>query len=141
MPRNSQQVPVGRHANTVFVIDADGWYGMLSLTAPPVRMTDRPDWQGWLRRLTGSGALNRVSCVQDIACWSGGMFLNDPARNGLATEMLDVLAVSRTADLYGTVVFTHHAPLGDGTAGLGSEQMAAVAAAYRRAQQSAANSL
>lgn len=141
MPRNSQQVPVGRHANTVFVIDADGWYGMLSLTAPPVRMTDRPDWQGWLRRLTGSGTLNRVSSIGNIACWYGGMFLMDPPLNTMATAMLDALAVA-PVDLYGTVVFGNHTPMQDGIeAGLNSEQMAAVAAAYRRAQQSAANSL
>jgi hypothetical protein len=129
---------------SVFIVQPDGWYGILSLRAPFVRRSQldgqviTPDWEDWLRRITGSGVMGRISCLESVACWHGSMFLNDPEPNDYAGQMLKVLAVNGDRPVFGTVAFTGFSMVDYadwGVSGLNQDQIGAVAAAYRQSQK------
>lgn len=126
---------------SVFIVTPDGWYGILSLRSPFVRRDSpipgsayTPDWDDWLRRLIGSGALERVSCHSGMSAWIGTLFIADQQFNEYAEGMLKSLAV-KGRRVAGTVVFTGFVYGNGTTIGLNQDQFGSVASAYRMAQQ------
>lgn len=139
-----RQQPRAADETAVFVIEPDGWYGMLSLRSPTIRRT--PDavaaeeldsldskYTAWLPRLLGGDAITWVSCVPVTQCWFHQY--SDGERNDYAMSMLASLSTTAAQEVRGVAVFTGQ---GDGIGtpiGLQPEQLEPIAAAYRKAQR------
>lgn len=140
--------------STVFIVDPNGWYGLLSLRPPTViganTIMSAGDWETWICRLTGSrGGLNQISCLHDIMCWSaadlGDAITSFPAwtqENDYAEAMLTSLSTKVSSQVIGTAVFTGFTWRNvNMISGLNDEQMGAAASAYRRSMRELVSSL
>lgn len=131
---------------SVFVVEPDGWYGVLSLRSPVVRRIKQgesvPDGEDWLQSKYGAWiprlldevqGINWISCVPVMQCWHATFSRGH--LNEFALTMLSSLAVHKPEIIVGPVVFTGQGNEMGAPVGLRPEQLEPIAAAYRLAQR------
>lgn len=132
--------PQAPDETSVFIVEPNGWYGVLSLRAPNVRRNATEaaitsgDYDRWIPRLLDDEMAIWISCVPVMQCWHS---VTKPhiARNEYALAMLSSLAPTKPADVFGPVVFTGQGDERGMAVGLQAQQLEPVVAAYRLAQR------
>lgn len=135
--------PQAPDETSVFIVEPDGWYGILSLRSPfvrrkPAKKSERGlvlgDYGRWIPRLIGeTHGLEWVSCVPVMQCWHARFSTGQ--LNEYALTMLGSVAVHLPEVVLGTAVFTGQGDDMGQPVGLQPEQLEPIAAAYRMAQR------